>query len=69
MPGGSMHSRQFGSDKTGKFRGTRHNVETVHHTVDWTKLEIVLYTLFVLVCPTKLTGLDRTGSTFVPCSS
>ena len=37
------------------------------HTVFWSKLEIVLYTLFVLSCPTKLTGLNRTVSTFVPC--
>ena len=39
-------------------------------TVDWSKLEIVLYTLFVLCpAPTKLTGLYRTVSTFVSCSS
>ena len=38
-------------------------------TVDWSKLEIVLYTLFVLSCPTKLTGLYRTVSAFVPFSS
>ena len=32
--------------------------------VFWSKLEIVLYKLFVLSCPTKLTGLYRTVSTF-----
>ena len=39
-------------------------------TVDWSKLEIVLYTLFVLSCTTKLTGLYRTVPTFcrVPLS-
>ena len=31
-------------------------------TVFWNKLEIVLYTLFVQSCPTKLTGLYRTVS-------
>ena len=39
------------------------------HTVDWSKLETVLYTFFVLSCPTKLTGLYRTVSDFAPCSS
>ena len=38
-------------------------------TADWGKLEIVLYTLFVLPRPTNLTGLYRTVSTFVPCFS
>ena len=33
-------------------------------TVFYIKLEIVLYTLFVLSFPTKLTGLYRTVSTF-----
>ena len=35
----------------------------VHH-VFCSKLEIVLYTLFVRSCQTKLTGLYRTVSTF-----
>ena len=30
------------------------------------KLEIVLYTLFVLSCPNKLTGMYRTVPIFVP---
>ena len=38
-------------------------------TADWGKLEIVLYTLFVLPRPTNLTGLYRTVSTFVLCFS
>ena len=38
-------------------------------TVDWRNLEIVLHTLVVLSCPNKLTGIYRTVSTFVPCSS
>ena len=38
--------------------------------VYWSKLEIVLDTLFVLSCPTKFTGLYCTVSTFAaPCSS
>ena len=37
--------------------------------INWSKLEIVLYTLFVLSCPTRLIGLYRTVSTIVPCSS
>ena len=47
----------------------------IQNTVDWSKLEVILYTLFVLSCPTKLTGLYRTVSTCaalfrpVPCSS
>ena len=32
------------------------------------ELELVPYTLCVLSCPTKFTGLYRTVSTFVPCS-
>ena len=36
-------------------------------TVGWNKLEIILYTLFVLSCPAKLTGLCRTVSIFVAC--
>ena len=38
-------------------------------TVDWSKLEIVLYSLFLLSCPAKLTGLYRTVSTCAPCFS
>ena len=38
-------------------------------SVDCSKLESVLYTLFILSCPTMLTGLYRTVSTFAPCSS
>ena len=34
-------------------------------TVDLIKLEILLYTLFVHSCPTKLTGLYRTVSIFL----
>ena len=37
-------------------------------TLDWSKLEIVQYTLFVLSCSTKLTWLC-TVSTFVSCLS
>ena len=43
--------------------------DRLHTNVDWSKLEIVLYTLVVLSCPTKLTGYYRTVSTFVLCSS
>ena len=35
----------------------------------WSNLEIVLYTIFVLSCPIKLTGAYCTVSTFAPCSS
>ena len=41
----------------------------IQSTVYWSKLKIVLYTLSVLACPTKLTGLNRTVSTFAPGSS
>ena len=34
-------------------------------TYNWSKLEIVLYTIFILFCPTKLAGLYRTILTFV----
>ena len=37
-------------------------------TVDWSKLEKVLCTYFVLSCTTKLTGLYRTVPTFMPAS-
>ena len=33
------------------------------------KLEIVLYTLFVLSRPPRLTGLNHTDPSFLPCSS
>ena len=39
----------------------------VYSIIDWDKLEIVLYTLFVLSCPTTLTGIYHTVSTLVPC--
>ena len=39
----------------------------VHLTVFLCKLEIVLYTHFLLSCPTKLTGLYRTVSTLALC--
>ena len=38
-------------------------------TVDWTKLEYIIVHTCWLYCPTKLSGLYRTVSTFVPCSS
>ena len=38
-------------------------------TVNWSKLEIVLYTLSQLSCPTIVTELYCTDSTFVLCSS
>ena len=49
----------------------RHQISIVllYLHCNWSKLETVLYTLFVLSCPTKLTGLYRTVSTFAPCSS
>ena len=46
---------------------TRIDIENI--TVDWSKLEIVLYTLFSVFCPTKFTVLYRTVSTFSLCSS
>ena len=39
------------------------------HTADWSKLEIVLYTLFGLSCPTELTKLYLPVSTFLSCSA
>ena len=41
----------------------------IDNTPFWSKLEIVLYTLFVPSCPTVLNGLQRTVSTFTPCLS
>ena len=40
-----------------------------HSLQTWSKLEIKLFTLFVLACPTNLTGVYHTVPTFVPYPS